>query len=305
METFSVPLQIVAVVAVVGALVETYMPGIITDRFKQDASSITIGLIGIVFSTLFLMVFLKGIVREGFQDTEAMTNWKQLVNFYKLQELCKMFPDIYQKILTVQKGAPPSVVTDAQARESTDKLFKNEMRSDFFSCSKFEAVQKAQNINTFFSALYDLDNDFFIQAYETAIACRRLLIRQYNDVKAAQQQQKEGFQGDDALCEKDVGEERRKMIRDKYLEAQKYLCKLPEEFPTEKKEEFAKKKLATLAAMLESHKQKNNERDTMNDILNDCTYYMEQLEKEKKKAEDTSNKYDFNKAPPVSAPKLF
>lgn len=286
MEGISIPLQIVAVLAVGGALVETFLPGFISNQFQSNLSSITIASIGILLSFSFLMWFLKLRVREGFEDTEAMTNWKQLVNYYKLDEICELFPDIYSKILTVQKGIPPSTVTDAQAREKTDQLFLKEMKTKLFSCTKFQAIQDATTINPFFEAVHAVDNDFFVQAYETLLACRILLIRQYNEVQVAKSRRKEGFQNEDNLCEPEVEEERRKMLKEKYLEAQKYTCKLPEELPTGKKEEFLKKKLATMAAMLEQARKQRKDTESISKILEDCRYYMAELEKDKKAAEN-------------------
>lgn len=286
MESVSIPVLITATLVGIGAIVETFLPGFISEQFRTNLSSITISMIGISLSFLVLMWFLKLRIREGFEDTEVMTNWKQLVKYYKLDEICELYPEIYNGILTVQKGAPPSTVTDAQAREKTDELFLKEMKTKLLSCTKFKAVQDAKTINPFFEAVHALDNDFFVQAYETVRACRTLLIRQYNDVQAAKNRRKEGFQNQETLCEPEVEEERRKMLKEKYLEAQKYTCKLPEELPTEKKEEFLKKKLVTMTAMLEQARKERNDTDPMSKILDDCKYYMAELEKDKKAAEN-------------------
>lgn len=286
MEGISIPLQIVAVLAVGGALVETFFPGFFSQQFQSNLSAITMAVIGILLSFLFLMWFLKLRIREGFEDIEVMTNWKQLVNYYKLDEICELYPEIYNRILTVQKGAPPSTVTDAQAREKTDALFLKEMKTKLLSCTKFKAVQDATTINPFFEAVHELDNNFFVQAYETLLACRTLLIRQYNEVQVAKNRRKEGFQNEDALCEPEVEEERRKMLKEKYVEAQKYTCKLPEELPTAKKEEYLKKKLATMAVMVEQARKDRKDTEPISKILEDCKYYMTELEKDKKAAEN-------------------
>ena len=285
MEGISIQIHIIAGIVVVGALVESFFPGLITEKLKGDLTALTIATIGILLSFVLLMLLLKLRIREGFENNEAMTAWKQAVEYYKIEEICKIYPDIYAKILTLQKGPPPSTVTDAQAREQTDEIFQKEMSTKLFSCKQFVAVQNATSLNPFFEALYELDTEFFAQAYDTILASRTLLIRQYNEVQAAKQRRTEGFE-DQPVCEGDVKQERRKMIKDKYLEAQKYMCKLPEEVPDDKKEEFAKKKIAYMSAYVETYKQKYNVKDSIDKIIDDCNYYMAKLEEDKKAAEN-------------------
>ena len=63
MEGISIQLQIIAGIAVVGALVETFFPGLISEKLKDDLSVLTIAIIGILLSFLLLMLLLK--VAEG------------------------------------------------------------------------------------------------------------------------------------------------------------------------------------------------------------------------------------------------
>ncbi len=285
MQSISILLQIIAVTAVLGAIVETFAPGIITEKLKSDFTALTIATIGILFSFLLLMWLLKLRIREGFEDMEAMTNWKQIVSYYEFENVCSFYTEVYALILQAQKGMPPSIVSETQAREKTDQMFQNLMSTPLLSCAKFDAVQEATDANTFFMAVAKLPNDFFVQLYETALACRTLLIRQYNQVQDAKKRRAEGFE-DKPMCDDDVAEERRKMLREKYLEAQKFICEIPEEIPTQKKNEFAKKKIALLSAMLEKYKQETKKTDTIQKILDDCKYYKEELDKDKQAAEN-------------------
>lgn len=275
---------IIAVLAVIGSLLETYQPHFFSETFKRNMSAITLGFSGILLSMWVLLLLLKSGVREGFEEKEVLQNWKQVVRYYKLEDLCKIYPDIYNKIIVLEKGPPPSIVTDAQARERATKTFEEEMRTTLFSCQTLKKLTMASNVDSLFEGLYSVENDFLVKAYETALACKELLIRQYNQVQSAKERRKEGFQSR-VLCDQEVAVEKRKAMKDKEKELQKQTCALPEEIPQNEKEEFAKKKIALLASMLETHRKKYNLNDSMEKVLQDCQYYISQLEADKEAAQ--------------------
>jgi hypothetical protein len=294
METFSVPLQILAVTAVLGALVETYIPGIFTERFKTDASAITIGLIGIVFSTLFLMVFLRGFVREGFEDKPYLTRWKTMVSANQIPDVCALYTDIYQKIMTVEKGgAPEPVKTDAQARDATDKIFADVMKTPPLSCSLFEEVDSKQaSLDEFYQVIQKLPDIFLIQVYETALACRTLLIRQVLEVKRAEQEREEGFQ-DLNLCSDAAAHEKREFKQRKALSQEAQQCLLIEEIPVDRKVSAILQKLTKIQETYDTYKKSSKEKDSYGKILADAKVYKAELDKKKQEAEELSNKYNW------------
>jgi hypothetical protein len=294
METFSVPLQIVAAIAVIGALLETYIPGIFTERFKQDASAITIGLIGIVFSTLFLMVMLKGFVREGFEDKPYTNRWSAMVSANKISEVCALYTEIYEKMKTVAKGAPPEPIqTDAQAREAVDKQFAEVMSTPPLSCSLFEEVQsKKGNLDELFLVIQKVPDIFLIQVYETALACRTLLIGQVLKVKQAEKEREEGFE-DVALCSDAVAKEKREFKQRKPLSEAAQKCLLIEEIPPEQKVFAVLKKLNTIQETFDAYYKVSKQKDSYEKIFSDAKYYKEELDKKQKEAEATSNKYSW------------
>jgi hypothetical protein len=294
METFRLPLQIVAGLAVLGALVETFIPGLLTERFKQDASAITIGLLGIVFSTLFLMVFLKGFTREGFEDKSYLTKWTSMVESNRISDVCSLYTDIYERILVVEKGAPPEPIkTDAQAREAVDKQFAEVMTTPPLSCSLFEEVDsKKKSLDEFYTIIQKVPDIFLVQVFETALATRTLLIRQVLKVKQAEQERKEGFQ-DINVCSDEAAKEKKEFKQRKPLSQEAQTCLLLEEVPAEKKLDVVLRKLSTIEQTYIKYKRASKEKDSMEKILADAQYYKNELDKKKQEAEATSNKYNW------------
>lgn len=294
METFSRPLQILVVITVLGALVETYMPGILTDTFKQNASALTMGLLGIVFSTLVLMVFLRGFNREGFEDISYRTRWDSMVSANQIPDICSLYTDIYQKIMTVEKGgAPEPVLTDAQAREATDTIFADVMKTPPLSCSLFEDVDsKKENIDQFYEAIQKVPDIFLVQVYETALACRTLLIRQVLDSKRAENERTEGFT-DGPLCSDAAAKEKREFTKRNELSDEAQTCLLIEDIPVTKKLEGILQKLTTIQATYDNYKRSSRQPDSYEKILADAKAYKAELDAKRKEAEDLSNKYNF------------
>ena len=278
MQSILVLLAIVTGIAIVGALVETFLPGLITETMKSNLSALTMAIIGILLSFSFLMWFLKLRIREGFEDSSLQSQWNQMVTTNKLNEICTLYTEMYEKTLTVEKGAPPEQVkTDAQARESTDAKFAAGMTVPLLSCHLIDKVNSAEGLDSFYAAIQKVPNTLLVQAYETAISCRRLLIDSYLKVQQAELKQKEAFE-DKPLCDEDVAKERK-------LQLAAQQCILPEEVPQDKKEKVILQKLEQIQSTFTSYQKK----DSIDKILEDCKYYKGELEKKKKAAEDLSN----------------
>ena len=294
MEFVSTTLKIVAVVAVVGAIIETFIPGLISAQLQEDLTTVTIKLLGIAFSIVFLMLFLKFRIREGFEDPTYMTRWKSLEQTYKIQDICTLYSEIYEKMLTVEKGAPPAEVkSDAQAREAVDKRFAAVMIYTPVNCTMATSLQsKATSLDGFFLEIQKAPDSFLAQVYDTAIGCRSLLINQYNDVTAAENKKVEGFE-DAPLCSDSLAEERREYMKRKPLSADAQKCMLVEEIPAEKKELYIGLKLDKMEKTVEEYKKAKFIQDSLAKVLEDCTYYKGELDKKKKEAEDKSNSYQF------------
>ena len=294
METFNVPFLILAGTAVLGASIETFFPGFLSDKFKSDASSITIGLLGIVFSTLLLMVFLKFRIREGFEDTSVSSEWTSLVNTNKIPDVCKLYTDMYEKMMVVEKGAPPEPVkTDAQAREAVDKQFSENMTVSPVSCSSFEEVNsKKDNLDEFFTIIQKLPDIFLVQVFETAVACRTLLIGQYLKVQQAEQERKEGFQSP-PICSETAAKEKKEFQQRNTLSEEAQKCMLLEEVPVEQKVKVIRDKLQKIQDTFTNYKNTAKVKDSFEKILSDAQYYKGELDKKKQQAEATSNQYNW------------
>lgn len=294
METVNLTIKIIAGIAVVGAIVETFVPGLITEKLQNDFSAITICLIGILFSYYLLIVILKVRIREGFEDAASLTRWKSLVDQNKIKDVCATYTDMYDKMYTVEKGAAPGEVqTDSQARGAVSAKFREVMMTDPLSCPLFEEVNtKATSLDSLYLAIQKLPDTFLVQVYETAIGCRILLIQQYLKVTDAENKKAEAFQ-DIALCSDKAAEERKAFKERKPLSEEAQKCLLVEEVPENQKKFVVDSKLNRLEEQLETYRKASKVKDSLEKILQDCAYYKGELEKKKKDAEDKSNKYNW------------
>jgi hypothetical protein len=293
MEGISIQIQIIAGIAIGGALVETFMPGLITEKLKTDLSAITIAVLGILFSFGLLMLLLKARVREGFEDTDLIIKWDMLLSSNRMKDVCDTYTEMYDRMVTVEKGAPPEQQkTDAQAREVVDKYYSDRMSVSPLSCSQVEDIRNAKTLDAVYLLLPKIPDNLLIQNYETAAACRSLLIDNYLKLQDAENKRKEGFQ-DVALCTDKEAKERRAFVERKPLSEQAQKCMLLEEIPGEKKRDVIEKKLNTIQKIYEVYSKQTTTKDSLSKVLEDCTYYKGKLEEKKQEAEATSNKYNF------------
>ena len=295
MEGLSIPVIITASLIGIGAIVETFLPGFISDQIKSNLSSITIAMIGILLSFFTLMWFLKLRAREGFETFDFQAQWNQIVESNKIKDVCSLYTEIYEKMLLVEKGAPPEPVkTDAQARESVDAKFATVMNEKPISCHIVKECNDAKDIDSFFTAIQKLSTRALVQNYETAIACRRLLIDSYLQVQDAERKQKEGFQ-DKPLCDDTAAKERKAYLERNTLSEDAQKCVLAEEISKENKETVVRQRLTSLQTTFTKYYDGLQKKETIQKILEDCAYYKGELEKKKKEAEDMSNQFDTTK----------
>jgi hypothetical protein len=293
MEGISIQIQVVAAIAITGALVETFIPGLITEKLKTDLSAITIAVLGILFSFLLLMVLLKVRIREGFEDTDLIRKWDTLLSSNQMKDVCDTYTEMYERMVTVEKGAPPDQQkTDAQAREVVDKHYSSRMSVSPLSCAQVEEIRNAKTIDSLYLLIPKVPDTLLIQNYETANACRSLLIDNYLKLQDAENKRKEGFQ-DIVLCTDKEAEERRAFVERKPLSDEAQKCMLLEEIPGEKKREVIEKKLNTIQVTYDLYTKQKSFKDPLSKVLKDCTYYKEKLNEKKKEAEETSNKYNW------------
>lgn len=294
MRLFLISFVVVTIVALLGAIVETTIPGFFSKKFKSGASAITLGLLGIACSILLLMVFLKARIREGFEDTSSVNRWNAMVAETKVSDVCKLYTEMYEKIMLVEKGAPPEPVkSDAQAREATDRQFSGVMSLTPVSCSLFQEVDsKKETLDALFMGLQKLPDNFFAQVVETAKGCRSLLIQQFTQVEEAERKRKEGFD-DFTVCNEAAAKERKEKKEEKKVSKEATQCVLVEEIPPESKEKAIKKKLDAMETALKQYRQSSTVKDSLQKILDDAMYYKNELDKKKKEAEQMSNKYNL------------
>jgi hypothetical protein len=293
MEGITLQLQIIAGIAVVGALVETFFPGLISEKLKNDLSALTIAMLGILFSFLLLMLLLKARIREGFEESELPSKVQSLLTSNQMKDVCALYTDIYEKMVTVEKGAPPEEQkTDAQAREVVDKQFAAQMSVSPLSCSLVDKLEETKTLDSLYELLPTVPDNLLVQNYETATACRSLLIGNYLKIQNAENERKEGFQ-DILVCGDDAAKERKAFLERKPLSQEAQQCMLVEEIPAEKKRQVVEDKLKKLTTTLELYKQSKSIKDSLPKVLDDCKYYKQKLEEKKQEAEATSNRYNW------------
>jgi len=234
---------LVAVLVLVLASIQTYKPNFLSKPTSDALTAITIGLLGILTSCWVLLLFLRSRNREGFQQQDPMSRWKELQTNYKLGDVCSLYNDLYEKIRLVEQGPPGSSVSDAQAREKTDKRFSDRMTMPVLSCSKVDALSKASTLQALFETLQTVPDTLFVQAYQTANACRSLLQEQLDLVSKNQERTVEDFQ-DVPLCSPEIAKKRREA--NALQKAEQTKCVLPEEIDTSKLEDAINKKLTSL-----------------------------------------------------------
>jgi hypothetical protein len=293
MEGISIQLQIIAGIAVVGAIVETFFPGLISEKLKDDLSVLTIAILGILLSFLLLMLLLKVRIREGFEDNELSSKVQSLLSSNQVKEVCALYTEMYDKMINVEKGAPPEQQkTDAQAREVVDKQFAEQMSEKPLSCSQIDKLEEANHLDALYELLPSIPDTLLVRTYETAVACRRLLILTYLKLQEAERERKEGFE-DIVVCSEEAAQERKAFNERKPLSQEAQQCMLVEEIPADKKRQVVDDKLTKIVSTFELYKQRKDFKDSLSKVLEDCKYYKDKLDEKKKEAEATSNRYNW------------
>jgi hypothetical protein len=162
------------------------------------------------------------------------------------------------------------------------------------SCHHIKECNEAKTLDTFYIAIQKVSTRALIQNYETAIACRRLLIDSYLQVQQAEQRRKEGFE-DKPLCDDSVAKERKDYLERNTLSEAAQKCLLAEEIPTPNKEAIVRQRLSSLESTFTSYYDSLQKKESIQKILEDCAYYKGELDKKKKEAEDMSNQFDTTK----------
>lgn len=283
------------VIVFLGALLQTskLFPSFFDSLFDQTASKLTISTILLLISVLILQTFLKGLQRwnrEGFQDPSSMTKWKELTTTYPIADVCAMKSELEQRLFALEKGTADTL-TDQQARERVEKIFTANTTNGTVNCQQFETVNKAKDIDTFFTVVQELPNTFLIQVQETAERILSLLEKQKKEVEKSLSEAKkakaEGFIDPSVgICSPEITEERRKFLREKKLDEAAQRCLLPEEVPLEKKDDIAMAKVKKLQDTYDAFIRKGPKtRPLMIDIVTKAKETLGFLKEKQKQAE--------------------
>ncbi len=280
---------ILLVLLVIGAFMELGNPKFVNPEFKYIFIQVTFGILAIFLSFYLLMFFLSFRNREGFEDKDVFQNTKAILDQNKLEQICKVYDEVYQSIFKVEKGIPPESFTDEQAREKTLKIIKKEMIQGPISCPKVQKLKEAvtaKDIDTLFTVTQELPNSFLVEAFETAKGCRAILKKNVDEIQVSLAAVQEGFvDASVGICSPEVTEERRKFLRDKKLSEKAQSCLLPEEVPLDKKDSYIQTKLDKITAAFEEYLKTEKSKETIQAILDDCAYYKKELDKIKRQGE--------------------
>lgn len=269
-------------IILLGAGIQTIklFPTFFDKLFDETASKVTVAVVLLAVSTGILILFLQLRNREGFTDVKdipkAMTEWKKMTDDYSISAVCSIKKQIEDKLIPVEKET--NKLTDAQARERVAKLFS-------LDCELLEPVNKAKDIDTFFTTVQLLPNTLLVEVYETAEKAAQLLEKQYNDIQSAMQK-KEGFIDPSVgICSPEVTEQRRKFLREKKLDEAAQRCLLPEEVPFEKKEDVALGKVKKMQETYDAAMRLTPKKPLLSDLVAKSQDYLKKLNDTKQKAE--------------------
>lgn len=280
---------VLLVLLVIGAFMELGNPKFIHPQMKYVVIYLTTGILGLFISFYVLMFLLSYRNREGFENKDIFDEVKTILTENKLEEICKVYDEIYQKIFKVQKGIPPESFTDEQAREKTAATMKKEMTLGPVSCPKVKTLQDAvasKDIDALFTVTQELPNSFLAEAFDTAKGCRAILKKNVDEVKLSVAAIKESFVDVSVgICSPEVTEERRKFLREQKLSEKAQSCLLPEEVPLDKKDGYIQSKLNKIKAAFEEYLKTEQTKETIQSILEDCSMYKKELDKFKQQAE--------------------
>lgn len=299
---------ILLVLLVIGAFMELSNPTFVNPEFKYIFIKITLGILAIFLSFYLLIFFLSFRNREGFEDKDVFQNTKAILEDNKLEQICKVYDDVYKNIFKVEKGIPPESFTDEQAREKTLNIIKKEMIQGPISCPKVQKLKEAVNakdIDALFTVTQELPNSFLVEAFETAKGCRALLKKNVDEIQVTLAGAKDGTIPNENLdkmevsvtgnegfidpsvgvCSPEITEERRKFLREKKLSEKAQSCLLPEEVPLDKKDSYIQTKLDKINATFKEYLKTETSKETIQAILDDCAYYKKELDKIKKQGE--------------------
>lgn len=308
-ESTNIALRLLLGCIVLGALLQTFrvFPKLLDKEFDNFASKTTLCLIVIVllFFTLMFSLRLRN-AREGFQN-DILNEWKTISSEGNLDGVCELYNYMFDKIKSYEKGAPPDELSDAQATKNTMNIFRNAITSNaflqtseiLFSCKKYQELQDADDVDTFLVKIQLVPDNFLKQAYDLAVACRKLLRDQLVEVEQELKvvDSKTGFKVNKdfknmiyplepfvnpsvGICSAETVEERRKFLREKKLTEKQQQCLLPEEVPLAPKVEIIQTKISKLV--------NNVGADTIKEIpliLKQANEFRKKLETYKNKAE--------------------
>ncbi len=285
MDRNSIILTVVLGIVLLGAAIQTFhlFPTFFDTYFDKTASTLTVSAILLVVSGLVLQQILQAYTRwnrEGFEDTPkkptAMDLWKQMTETYSIPAVCSIQQQISAKLIPVEKQE--NKLTDQQAKERVAKLFP-------LNCELLNPVNKAKDIDTFFTTVQMIPNTLLVDVYQTAEKATQLLEKQYKDIQDALQK-KEGFVDPSVgICSPEITEERRKFLREKKLDEAAQRCLLPEEVPFERKEDIAIDKVKKIQETYDAAMRLTPKKPLLSDLVAKSQDYLKKLEEIKRKAE--------------------
>jgi hypothetical protein len=277
------------IIAFVACVVVAYyiVPSIVKYFFQNEEMDIyltkmTVLFVFLILSVYGIMWFVKSRAREGFVDSDPVSQWKAAIQNPDFDNVCSIYTEIYENQVKTEKGSPPNEITEEQARERVDADFAKKCSLGVFSCSLYQKVKASKDLDTIYGDLQTVPDSFLAQAYQTLTVCKGILEKTIADIQDSISKIKiEGFDSP-PICSAEAAASRKSVIQKSDASNDPARCILPEEVTPEAKKAAITQKLQKIQNALDALQGKG---ESFSDLYKECMNLKGKLAELKSKAE--------------------
>jgi hypothetical protein len=263
------------------------VPSVVKYIFQNEEMDIYLTKMMVLFVFLILSVygimwFVKARAREGFADSDPVSQWKTAIQNPDLDNVCSIYNEIYENQVKTEKGSPPNEITEEQARERVDADFAKKCSLGVFSCSIYKKVKGSSTLDSIYNDIQTVPDTFLAQAYQTLTVCKAILEKTIADIQDSISKIKiEGFDSP-PICTAEAAASRKSVIKKSDPSNDPARCILPEEITPEVKKAGITKKLQKIQDALQTLQGKGASFDA---LYKECVTLKAKLAELKSKAE--------------------
>lgn len=278
-----------SIIGFIACVVVAYyiVPSIVRYFFQNEEMDIyltkmTVLLVFLTFSVYGIMWFVKARAREGFVDSDPVSQWKAAIQNPNLDNVCSIYSEIYENQVKTEKGSPPNEITEEQARERVDADFTKKCSLGVFSCTLYKKVKESKTLDSIYGDLEAVPDSFLAQAYETLTVCKAILTKTIAEIEDSISKIKiEGFDSP-PICSAEAAKSRQSVIKKSDPSNDPARCILPEEVTPEVKNAAITQKLQKIKDALDKLQAKGESFDA---LYKECMTLKGKLAELKSKAE--------------------